>query len=93
LASTRSNAKEFITKAGQIKCPATFEGEKILELELVRQLFKIVLLCSKLETVDNTSPATNWTSRFSSARESKYCPTFQQMQDLSNFMKDKLITH
>jgi hypothetical protein len=45
-----------------------------------------------LETlVDNTSPATTWTSTGSPQPSAQIsAPTFQQMQDLSTFMQDKL---
>jgi hypothetical protein len=48
--------------------------------------------CFFFETVvDNTSPATTWTSTGSPQPSAQIsAPTFQQMQDLSTFMQDKL---
>jgi hypothetical protein len=91
-ASTRSNKKEFVgTKAGQIRIvPATFE-EKILGARIGAPIIKDKLFFfGNFETVDNTSPASNWTSTGSPQPGAQIsAPTFQQMQDLSNFMKDK----
>jgi hypothetical protein len=91
-ASTRSNKKEFVgTKAGQIRIiPATFE-EKILGARFGAPIIKNKLFFfGNFETVDNTSPATTWTSTGSPQPSAQIsAPTFQQMQDLSTFMKDK----
>lgn len=91
-ASTRSNKKEFVgTKAGQIRIiPATFE-EKILGARFGAPIIKNKLFFfGNFETVDNTSPATTWTSTGSAQPSAQIsAPTFQQMQDLSTFMKDK----
>lgn len=91
-ASTRSNKENFIgTKAGQIKIiPATFD-EKILGARLGLPIIKDKLFFfGNFETVDNTSPATTWTSTNSPLGGSQIsAPTFQQMQDLSTFLQDK----
>jgi hypothetical protein len=92
-ASTRSNKKDFVgTKAGQIRIiPATFE-EKILGARFGAPIIKNKLFFfGNFETVDNTSPATTWTSTGSPQPSAQIsAPTFQQMQDLSTFMQDKL---
>ena len=90
--SMRSNKKEFIgTKAGQIViAPATFE-EKIYGGRIGFPIIKNKLFFfGNIETVDNTSPATTWTSTGSPTPSGQVsAPTFQQMQDLSTFMQDK----
>jgi hypothetical protein len=56
-----------------------------------RQLLKQIVFFGNFETVDNTSPATTWTSTGSPQPSAQIsAPTFQQMQDLSTFMQDKL---
>ena len=91
--STRSNKKEFIgNKAGQIViAPATFE-EKIYGARIGLPIIKNKLFFfGNFETVDNTSPATTWTSTGSPTPSGQVsAPTFQQMQDLSTFLQDKL---
>jgi hypothetical protein len=91
LFATRSNKKEFVgTKAGQIRIiPATFE-EKILGARFRPIIKNKLFFFGNFETVDNTSPTT-WTSTGSPQPSAQIsAPTFQQMQDLSTFMQDKL---
>jgi hypothetical protein len=91
-ASTRSNKKEFIgTKAGQVRIsPATFD-EKIVGARIGFPIIKDKLFFfGNFETVDNTSPATTWTSTGSPQPSGQVsAPSFQQMQDLSTFMLEK----
>jgi hypothetical protein len=90
--STRSNKKSFIgTKAAEVKIvPATFD-ETIWGARIGAPIIKDKLFFfGNFETIDNTSPATNWTSTNSpngSAQVS--APTYDQMQALSTFMQDK----
>jgi len=90
--SFRNNQKTFVgTKAGDVVLkPATF-NEKIWGARVGAPLIKNKLFFfGNFETVENTSPATTWTSSGSpqgGAQVSK--PTFGQMQTLSNFLQDK----
>ncbi len=90
--STRSNKENFVgTKAGEVRIvPAPFD-EKIWGARIGLPIIKNKLFFfGNFETIDNTSPATTWTSSGSpnpSAQVSN--PTFQQMQTLSTFMQDK----
>lgn len=90
--SFRSNKKSFIgTKAGDREItPGKFE-EKIYGGRIGAPIIKDKLFFfGNFETVTNTSPATTWTSTGSpnpSAQVS--APTFEQMQTLSTFLKDK----
>ncbi|OOV28821.1 oar protein [Flavobacterium sp. LM5] len=90
--SFRSNKSSFVgTKAGEVRIvPATFD-ETIWGARLGAPIIKDKLFFfGNFETIDNTSPATNWTSTNSpngSAQVS--APTYEQMQTLSNFMQEK----
>jgi hypothetical protein len=90
-ASMRSNKKEFIgTKAGQtVIAPATFE-EKIYGGRIGFPIIKNKLFFfGNYEQIDNTSPATTWTSTGPNSGGQVSAPTFQQMQTLSDYMRDK----
>ncbi len=90
--SFRSNKESFVgTKAGEVEIvPAPF-NEKIWGARLGLPIIKNKLFFfGNFETIDNTSPATTWTSSGSpnpSAQVSN--PTYQEMQTLSTFMQDK----
>lgn len=90
--SFRSNKENFVgTKAGEVTIiPAVF-NETIWGARLGMPIIKNKLFFfGNFETIENTSPATNWTSTNSpngSAQVS--APTFTQMQTLSTFMQDK----
>ena len=90
--SFRSNKENFVgTKAGEVKIiPAPFD-ETIWGARLGLPIIKNKLFFfGNFETIENTSPATTWTSANSpnpSAQVSN--PTFQQMQTLSTFMQEK----
>lgn len=90
--SFRSNKSSFVgTKAGEVRIvPATFD-ETIWGARIGAPIIKDKLFFfGNFETIDNTSPATNWTSTNSpngSAQVS--APTYDQMQALSDFMQNK----
>jgi hypothetical protein len=90
--SFRSNKESFVgTKAGEVRIvPAKFD-ETIWGARIGAPIIKDKLFFfGNFETIDNTSPATNWTSTNSpngSAQVS--APTYDQMQALSSFMQDK----
>lgn len=90
--STRSNKKDFIgTHAGDVTIkPGRFE-EKILGARIGAPIIKDKLFFfGNFETIDNTSPATNFTSTGSPNPSGLVSlPTYTEMQTLSNFMKDK----
>jgi hypothetical protein len=90
--SFRSNKESFVgTKAGEVRIvPATFD-ETIWGARIGAPIIKDKLFFfGNFETIDNTSPATTWTSTNSpngSAQVS--APTFDQMKALSDFMQSK----
>lgn len=90
--SFRSNKKDFVgTKAGEVRIvPATF-NEKIWGARIGAPIIKDKLFFfGNFETIDNTSPATTWTSTNSPNGGTQVsAPTYDQMQALSNFMQDK----
>lgn len=90
--STRSNKKDFIgTHAGDVTIkPGRFE-EKIWGARIGAPIIKDKLFFfGNFETIDNTSPATNFTSTGSpNPSGQNSLPTYTEMQDLSKFMKDK----
>ncbi|MDX6180753.1 carboxypeptidase-like regulatory domain-containing protein [Flavobacterium sp. Fl-77] len=91
--STRSNKKSFIgTHPGSdiTIVPGKFE-EKIWGARIGAPIIKDKLFFfGNLETIDNTSPATTWTSTGSPNPSGQISnPTYTQMETLSNFMRDK----
>jgi hypothetical protein len=90
--STRSNQKNFIgTKAGDNTIiPGKFE-EKIWGARIGTPIIKDKLFFfGNFETIENTSPATTWTSTGSPQPSAQVsAPTFTEMQTLSTFLKDK----
>ncbi len=90
--SFRNNKKSFIgTHAGDVNItPGKFE-EKIWGARIGLPIIKDKLFFfGNFETIDNTSPATNWTSTGSPNPSGQVSlPTYTDMQTLSNFMKDK----
>jgi len=90
--SFRSNKESFVgTKAGEIRIvPATFE-ETIWGARIGLPIIKDKLFFfGNFETIDNTSPATNWTSTNSPNTSGQVsAPTYEQMQTLSDFMQSK----
>ncbi|MDI9309798.1 MAG: carboxypeptidase-like regulatory domain-containing protein [Limnohabitans sp.] len=90
--SFRNNGKNFVgTKAGEVAIiPATFD-EKIYGARLGFPIVKNkVFFFGNIETVDNTSPATTWTSTNSPNPGAQIsAPTYDQMAQLSNFMQQK----
>ena len=89
-ASTRNNRKDFIgTTAGEVRLvPATFE-EKVYGARFGAPIIKDKLfIFGNVETVDQTSPATTWTSTGSPIAGSQVsAPTYAQMQGLSNYLQ------
>ena len=90
--SFRSNKKDFIgTKAGdKVVIPGKF-NEKILGARIGAPIIKDKLFFfGNFETIENTSPATNWTSTGSPQQSAQVsAPTFAEMQTLSTFLQDK----
>lgn len=90
--SMRSNKKDFIgTKAGdRVIVPGKF-NEKVIGARIGAPIIKDKLFFfGNFETIENTSPATTWTSKDSPQPSAQVsAPTFAQMQALSTFMKDK----
>lgn len=90
--STRNNKKDFIgTHAGDVTIkPGKFE-ETIWGARIGAPIIKDKLFFfGNFETIDNVSPATNWTSTGSPQPSGQVSlPTYTEMQTLSNFMKDK----
>jgi hypothetical protein len=90
--SFRSNKKDFIgTKAGdRTFIPGKFE-EKIWGARIGAPIIKDKLFFfGNFETIENTSPATTWTSAGSPQPSAQVsAPTFAQMQTLSTFLQDK----
>ena len=90
--SFRSNKKDFIgTKAGdRTFTPGKFE-EKIWGARIGTPIIKDKLFFfGNFETIENTSPATTWTSTGSPQPSGQIsAPTFTQMQTLSTFLQDK----
>ncbi len=90
--SSRNNQKAFVGRnAGSVKItPSTFE-EKVTGFRVGTPIIKDKLFFfGNFEKVDNISPATNWTSTGSPNAGSQVSrPTYQQMQDLSDFMQQK----
>lgn len=90
--SSRNNKKEFIgTHAGDVTIkPGKFE-EKIWGARIGAPIIKDKLFFfGNFETIDNTSPATNFTSTGSPQGGGQVSlPTYTDMQTLSNFMQDK----
>ncbi|MBE8723389.1 TonB-dependent receptor [Flavobacterium hungaricum] len=91
--SFRNNKKSFIgTHPGKdvtIK-PGKFD-EKIWGLRVGAPIIKNKLFFfGNFETIENTSPATTWTSTGSpTGGQQTSNPTYTEMQTLSNYMKDK----
>ncbi|MDP2067668.1 MAG: carboxypeptidase regulatory-like domain-containing protein [Lutibacter sp.] len=90
--SFRNNKKAFVGRnAGDVEITPSKFDEKIYGARIGAPIIKDKLFFfGNFEKVDNISPATTWTSTGSpnaGAEISK--PTYQQMQDLSNFMQDK----
>ena len=89
--SFRSNKENFVgTKAGEVRIvPAKFD-ETIWGARIGAPIIKDKLFFfGNFETIENTSPASNWTSTNSpngSAQVS--APTYDQMQTLSDFMQN-----
>ena len=90
--SFRDNSKNFVgTKAGEVAIvPATFK-ENIYGARLGFPIVKNKLFFfGNIETVDNVSPATTWTSTGSPNPGSQISlPTYSQMSQLSDFMQQK----
>lgn len=90
--SFRNNEKNFLgTRAGEVKIvPGKFE-EKIWGARFGAPIVKDKLFFfANFETVDKASPATTWTSTGSPLGGAQVSlPTYTEMQNLSNFMKDK----
>lgn len=90
--SFRNNKKEFIgTKAGKVAIePANFD-EKVFGFRVGAPIIKNKLfLFLNGEKIDNTSPASSWTTVDSPQNGSQVsAPTTAQMQTLSTFLKDK----
>jgi Carboxypeptidase regulatory-like domain len=90
--SFRNNKKDFIgTKAGNaVIVPGKF-NEKIWGARIGAPIIKDKLFFfGNFETIENTSPATTWTSTGSPQPSAQVSlPTFAQMQTLSTFLKDK----
>ena len=90
--SFRSNKKDFIgTKAGdKVVTPGKF-NEKIVGARIGAPIIKDKLFFfGNFETIENISPATNWTSTGSPQQSAQVsAPTFAEMQTLSTFLKDK----
>ena len=90
--SFRSNKKDFIgTKAGdKVVVPGKFD-EKIWGARIGAPIIKDKLFFfGNFETIENTSPATTWTSTGSPQPSAQVSlPTFAEMQTLSTFLKDK----
>lgn len=90
--SMRSSEPNFIgTTPGEVRIiPGTFE-ERIYGGRFGAPIIKDKLfIFGSYEMIDNTSPATTWTSTGSPLGGGQVsAPTFTQMQDLSNFMRDK----
>ena len=90
--STRSNKKEFIgTHAGDVTIvPGKFE-ERVWGARIGAPIIKDKLFFfGNVETLDNTSPATTWTTTNSpNSSGQTSLPTYTDMQELSKFMKDK----
>jgi hypothetical protein len=91
-ASTRNNRENFIgTTAGEVRIiPTTFE-EKVFGGRFGAPIIKDKLfIFGSAESVDQTSPATTWTSTGSPNPSGQVStPTFAQMQGLSNFLQEK----
>ncbi|WP_136667298.1 TonB-dependent receptor [Flavobacterium sp. H122] len=87
--SFRSNDKTFVgTKAGDVEIvPAKFE-EKIWGARIGAPIIKDKLFFfGSFETVDKSSPATNWTSTGSPLGGAQVsAPTYTEMQSLSNYL-------
>ena len=90
--SFRNNKKEFVgTRAGEVEVvPANF-NEAIYGARLGAPIIKNKLFVfGNFERIVGVSPATNWISTNSPLSGNQIsAPTFQQMQDLSTFVKDK----
>jgi hypothetical protein len=90
--STRSNRKGFVgTQAGDVTIvPAEF-NEVVYGARFGAPIIKDKLfIFGSYERVDQTSPATTWTSTNSPNPSGQVStPTFEQMQGLSNFMQEK----
>lgn len=90
--ATRDNSKNFIgTKAGASTIvPSKFE-ETILGARLGAPIIKNKLFFfGNFETIEKTAPATTWTSTGSPNGGAQVSlPTFAQMQDLSNLLRDR----
>lgn len=90
--STRNNRKDFIgTTAGEVRIvPATFD-EKVYGLRFGAPIIKNKLfIFGNVETVDQTSPGTTWTSSGSPNPSGQVSqPTYAQMQGLSTYLQQK----
>ncbi|WP_035669248.1 TonB-dependent receptor [Flavobacterium sp. 83] len=90
--SFRNNRKDFIgTKAGNtVIIPGKFD-ETVWGARIGAPIIKDKLFFfGNFETIENTSPATTWTSTGSTQPSAQVSlPTFAEMQTLSNFVKDK----
>ena len=90
--SFRNNKKEFVgTRAGEVEVvPAKFT-EAIYGARLGAPIIKNKLFVfGNFERIVGVSPATTWISTNSPLSGNQISsPTFQQMKDLSTFMKDK----
>ncbi|KIA87112.1 TonB-dependent receptor [Flavobacterium sp. AED] len=90
--SFRNNRKDFIgTKAGNtVIVPGKFD-ETVWGARIGAPIIKDKLFFfGNFETIENTSPATTWTSTGSPQPSAQVSlPTFAEMQTLSNFVKDK----
>lgn len=90
--SFRNNKKNFIgTKAGdRVIVPGKF-NETVWGARIGAPIIKDKLFFfGNFETIENTSPATTWTSTGSPQPSAQVsAPTFAQMQTLSTFLKDK----
>ncbi|CAN1495790.1 Carboxypeptidase regulatory-like domain containing protein [Flavobacteriaceae bacterium] len=91
--SFRNNKESFVgTKAGELEIvPATFE-ETIWGARIGLPIIKDKLFFfGNFETIENVNPATTWTSTNSPNPSGQVsAPTYDQMQQLSTFMQDKL---
>lgn len=89
--SFRNNKKEFVgTKAGKVAIEPSAFDEKVYGVRFGTPIIKNKLFFfGNFETIENTSPATSWTSTGSPVAGSQIsAPTYAQMQTLSTFLQD-----
>jgi hypothetical protein len=91
--SFRNNGKNYVgTKAGAINIVPSNFSEKIWGARVGAPIIKDKLFFfGNIETVDGVKPAHTWTSAGSALPSAQVsAPTFAQMQDLSDFVQQKL---